>query len=222
MKKFLVSFAFIAMCLSAQAQIVDVFGDSYEVKDVKIVKEVKKGWKEFSLEYNPSRLVPDEGDSFSMSGINIGWGWARSLSSSLPLYLQYGIGIQYFWGKNDVPYAVNEYYTKDVEQSIYMLGIKVPFNVIYHYDIPNTAFAIEPLVGLNIRANALGERDNKGYREDDCFVDLDWNRVQIGYNIGVNAVYDKFVFGVSYTGDFSELGEDLNMSVWNIKVGVRF
>ena len=230
MKKFLVSFAFVAICAVAQAQIVGSRSSAYVVTET---KTSPKGWNEFNIQYNPTKLVPDNGDSFSMSGISLEWNKVRSLLSTSPLYLQYGFGIQYNWGsEDDTDYDGG--YKEGYEYNIKMLGVKVPVNVLYHYDIPNSQFAIEPHAGLNFRIHAYGNAEAKSVswngstksHDYDVFSSDDmeepWNRFQIGYNLGVNAVYEKLVFGITYTGDFSELGKDLNMSVWNIKFGVRF
>ena len=166
------------------------------------------------------------------------------------LGLQYSFGKETFDDWEYISAGVKEGYSDEFKYSIF--SVKIPVNLLYHLDITKDGkFAVEPMAGLNFRLHISATQTideekyqwkwdgnggrvqtdpetNSGSRsffdkDDMGSSDATWNRFQLGYNVGANFVYDKkYVLGVSYTGDFTELCKKTNLSIWNIKVGMRF
>ena len=124
-----------------------------------------------------------------------------------------------------------------------MLSAKVPINVLYRFIIPNTEFAIEPLVGFDLRVNLLGKykyketyyRDGRVVHEDeetyDIFdkKDMDGSpikRFQIGWHVGANFAYKTFVLGFQYGQDFNKIADaDMlspRLKTITLSLGYRF
>ena len=156
-----------------------------------------------------------------MDGFTIGYNRGIGLSSSMPLYLEVGGGLQYSTGSND-----------DVD--VHLLSVVAPVSVLYHFSFPNSTIGIEPLAGLNFRYNGWGEiKDDKDTYDpfsDDDTGDNPANRFQVGLHLGVNAVFKKFVLGLKYNiglsnfwkvkGDYETTNVKFN--TFTISAGFRF
>ena len=163
-------------------------------------------WNEFNVQYNSTKLGSD---ADAISGFSLEYDKAFNLTNSAPVYLQTGIGVQYSF-KSEDGYKLNYFWAK------------VPVNVLYHWDVTGDGkFAIEPLCGLNFRIGISGKQEVGSY-DYDIYSDTDGKRFQFGFNVGANFVFNKFVVGASYNGDFTEIVEKAKVSVWNIKLGYRF
>ena len=126
-----------------------------------------------------------------------------------------------------------------------MFSLKIPVNFIYKYDFPNSSFSIAPFVGVALRYNFSGkvkfENIDDDYDEDEydedpncdfnlfdkkdmrkCGMNV-WKRFQIGWNIGVKAMYkNKYSIGVAYASDFSEISKKCKISSFNISAAYHF
>ncbi len=50
-----------------------------------------------------------------------------------------------------------------------------------------------------------------------------WNRIQVGWHIGLNArINDQFLIGASYGTDFSEITQKVNIHTASLTVGYCF
>lgn len=237
MKKIFV-FAIMAMFVTAsQAQIVS--SRSSRVTTTKTIGNYE-GWNTIYLQWNPSTFSPKHGDSESFTGFSAGFNHAFSVSQSVPLFVETGIAAQYsFWSKSDKIYAYDSY---DVEYKINMLSAKVPLNLMYRWDIPNSSVAIVPNAGLDFRFNIIGkfkvEASNKGdtmsesislfdddeMKEKGSFVGGEaWKRFQLGWHVGVNAIFaEKFLVGFSYGTDFMDIAKDMKVNTASVTLGYCF
>jgi hypothetical protein len=213
MKKIFLLAIMAVMSLASQAQIVSS-------RSSMVTKEEapKNGWSTFSIDYMPGSFSADKGtDKKSQSYNAFGFTWtkASSLTPQLPLFLEFGFGTQYLYFKEDF-----KLYGYDFEQTGSMASVKVPLNIIYSYQIPNTEISIDPFVGLYARVNVWGKttlkEDVPGYAVDDSWnifdkddmgdEDATWGRFQLGWQIGVKARFaNSFFVGASYGSDFSNI-----------------
>lgn len=195
-------------------------------------------WSSFWVEYNPSSLNPSKGDNQSFTGLSAGFSRAFSLSSSSPLFLEGGLGIQYSFfsvdGGDDEDYDDYGYYYDD-EMSIKVnwLSLKVPLNFVYRYNIPNSNIALCPFAGVTLRFNLFGkqklewEDETEEYdlfdKDDMGSQDATWKRFQIGWQIGAKALFNnKVSLGVSYGSDFSEILKKTKVNTATVSLGFIF
>ncbi len=207
------------VCASASAQFTNASS-----KKSSSSTEVTSGWNNLYVQYNSHKFNDNDNALFhkgSMDGFTIGYNRGIGLSSSMPLYLEVGGGLQYSTGSND-----------DVD--VHLLSVVAPVSVLYHFSFPNSTIGIEPLAGLNFRYNGWGEiKDDKDTYDpfsDDDTGDNPANRFQVGLHLGVNAVFKKFVLGLKYNiglsnfwkvkGDYETTNVKFN--TFTISAGFRF
>lgn len=213
MKKLLSLAVLAMMCLQVQAQIVSS-RSSMVTRQVYDEPKSYTGWSTFGIEYLPSKFSGD-GDSESFSGVALNYTNAISLTQSVPLFLEWGLGGQY------------SFYSED-DFKIHYASVKVPLNLIYDYQIPGTSINLDPYVGLKARFNVWGEAKEEYYGESESWNlfasdEGDWNRFQIGWNIGVKARFNNsFFVGIGYGSDFSEIANDLKVNEVSISLGLVF
>lgn len=181
------------------------------------------GWSMFYLQWNPSSFVPDQGSSESFTGLSMGWNKAVSLTPSNPLFLEFGIGLQYSFKKLD------KYMGWDVDINYSMFSLKAPVQVDYAYNIPNSTIALIPNAGLDFRFNVGGKMKSDDVsinlfdKDDMGGSDNTWNRFQVGWHIGLNASFNKkLLLGLSYGSDFSEIATKTKISTTSLTVGFFF
>lgn len=212
MKKILI-LAFVALSMvQANAQIVSS-RSSMVTRHVTEEPKSYDGWKTFGIEYLPGSFSYD-GGSQSFTGLAINYTKAISITQSIPLFLEWGLGGQYSYESED-------------DETIHYASVKVPINLIYDFQIPNTNINLDPYVGLKFRGNVWGE-----YKYDDGYDDesynhfgdeFDWKRFQIGGQIGVKARFNnKFFLGIGYGFDFNEIAKDIKVNEISISAGIVF
>lgn len=212
--------AALMVCASASAQFTNASS-----KKSSSSTEVTSGWNNLYVQYNSHKFNDNDNALFhkgSMDGFTIGYNRGIGLSSSMPLYLEVGGGLQYSTGSND-----------DVD--VHLLSVVAPVSVLYHFSFPNSTIGIEPLAGLNFRYNGWGEikddEDTYDPFSDDDTDDNPANRFQVGLHLGVNAVFKKFVLGLKYNISLSNFWKvkggykettDIKFNTFTISAGFRF
>lgn len=217
-----------AVCTSASAQFASSTSGATATNDVST-----DGWSSVYVQYNPSTLAADKGDDFDFTGLTIGFSKAFSISQSKPLFLEAGAVLQYSWYSEDVEYYYEDdyYYEEfDASEKINLFTLKVPVNLTYVFNLPNSGISIAPYAGINFRYNISGkykiedeDEDLNIFDEDDMgHKDATWKRFQIGWQIGVNVNFQKAYLGVSYGSDFTEIVKDCKMKTTSITLGYKF
>lgn len=224
MKKFLVITAMIAVCSTASAQFTNssAGGSSTSVQS--------DGWSTIYVQYNPIKI-----EDAGFTGFSIGYNKAFSISQSTPIYIEAGVGLTYAWYSDEYE---DDYYDGSVETKMNMLSLKVPVSIFYDFQIPNSSISIYPFAGVTLRYNLSGKYkveysgeigdyvegvDSDIFDEDDMGEGAAYKRFQIGWQIGVNARFNnKFLVGVSYGSDFSEIAENTKLSTTSITLGYCF
>ncbi len=188
----------------------------------------------FNLGYNMWSLNPSEGDGTSYNGFYVEWLDAVSLSSTVPVYFDWGFNVNYnHYGKDE----------NNIKISSNMFQIAVPLQVEYRLPVGDK-FHISPFLGLIARVNILGNGSSeydvptyssktgkktgtKTEKQDINYFDKDdmgsseacWKRFQLGWNIGLNFDIQKFTIGLSYGTDFMEISKKVHSSTFKVGIG---
>lgn len=227
--------------------------------------EISKGWNSLYVQYNSigtsyslssfdygdedQKAIDNSGLSDKLNAFSIGYNRAINVAPSIPLYVEFGAALQYAFYSDE---ASNEdkgsYYTDKytVKYTGHILTAKVPVSLLYHIDIPNSDFAIEPFAGVDFKYNISGsgkqkETEEYSYRGDDPEIDEETtkidnffdkkkcdghpaNRFQAGWHVGANFVYKKAFIGISYGQDFSKFHDDIDLkfNTLSATLGCRF
>lgn len=242
MKKLIILAAVAVMGLNASAQFVGQGSSSTSST------EISKGWNTAYVQYNNVGIAGDLGDlsDETANGASIGYSRAFNIVPTIPLYVEAGIAAQFLYkSKSEKYYDDDDLDLYDEEKySGYMLSAKVPVNVLYRFVIPNTEFAIEPLVGLDLRVNILGKYklkytywdydypsyEIKYHSDEDSYnffdkKDMGGNpakRFQIGWHIGSNFAFKNYVLGFQYGQDFNKIADFVRLRTITLSLGYRF
>lgn len=207
-----------------------------------------EGWSKIYVSYDPmtAEYDVDGADDLDFTGISFGFAKGFSISQSMPLFVEAGLGLTYGWWSEDDGESDSEdgySYSYSFEEKIKMFSLKVPVNLAYKFAIPNSNISVTPYAGISMRLNlsAKGEweeSESYTYRgetesesdsgdydlfdEDDMGEDNTWNRFQIGWQIGANVDFNNFTVGVQYGSDFNEISEKCKLSTTSISVGFKF
>lgn len=233
MKKsiFLAAVAFMLMSVTASAQFMQSNGGS------KAKASVEDVFNTVDLTYSPVTMKASyDGDSTTddLNGLSLNWAQARLLTDQLPVYLQYGAGVQFTW-KTDT--RSDDYYDMKVKNTTTFLTVKVPVNVLYNFAIPNTNLSVMPYLGLNAQVHVLGQSKTTTTYEDEketskiSYFSKDdmedpYNRFVLGWQIGAMVSYDKYFVGIGYNGPVTSLYKNgdykIQTSQVNISLGIKF
>ena len=236
MKKsiFLAAVAFVLMSVTASAQFMQSNGGSNAKASVEDV------FNTFDLTYSPVTMKSSDGndsESEELNGLSLNWSQARLLTEQFPVYIQYGAGLQFTWKTESDSYDDYEEYTVKIKSTTSLLTVKVPVNLLYNFAIPNTAVSVMPYVGLNAQIHLLGQSKIKTeysgdvetskvnyFSEEDMEEPL--NRFVLGWQIGAMLSYNKYFFGVGYSGPVTNLYKEdefkINTNQVNISLGFKF
>ena len=221
--KSILAIALMGVAMSASAQF------TTSGRSSSLSKPVSDGWNTLYFEWNPSTFDPDVkgADNQNFNGLTVGLNHAFSLSTSIPLYLETGLGVQYSF------YTVDDYddeddYDEDEEDEKYwMVSAKVPFNLTYAFQIPKSSITLLPYAGLGLRFNIAGQ-EKYGDEHTNLFSKDDmegnqWKRFQIGWQIGLKArLGESFMLGAGYYSDFSEIAKKIKIHGGAITIGYVF
>ena len=170
-----------------------------------------------SMTYSPVTLKTDAG-SLDMTGLSFGWDMGIRLAKRRPLYLELGANIMYAFGSED------EGYSSETEWS--WVSLNIPVAATWQFELA-PAIHIAPYIGLNMRANIYGKTTQirYSYEEKENWFDSDegdGDRFNVGLTFGANFSFKKFVLGVGYTTDFTEITEATKVRYFAISAGLRF
>lgn len=218
MKKLIYSLcAFMMVSVSASAQFMtsQTQGTSSDVPD-------KMSF--FSVSYSPATMNVIEGAasvSDEMHSVSAAWSKAEAVHPSQPVYLEYGLTGQWLFDKED-------------EVSTNFVALKVPANLMYKYDIPQTTYSIAPYVGLNLTGYLLGTSSVKSGNEKvsvnwfskDDMGDERFNRITVGWQVGAKVYLNDIFVGIGYEGPVTQMYKDgdlkSNFTFVNISLGMTF
>jgi hypothetical protein len=142
--------ALMSVAMSASAQFVTTEHKSSAIQPAL----PNKGWNSLYLEWNPSSSYID-GDSWNFTGFSVGYNHSFRLSHSKPFYLETGLGLQYSFDNDDYTY---DNWKNSSRQ--WFLSAKIPVNLIYAFQIPNSSIILLPYAGLGLRSDFYGNFKN--------------------------------------------------------------
>lgn len=183
---------------------------------------------------------------FNLKGIAIDYSIGISLSKKLPMYLEIPIGLSYTSSRNEY---TNTDQTMRVNSGFQFMSMYFPVNFIYRVFVGNN-ISISPYAGLKVRTNILCDytysqkliNDSYGDSEDinmtvnlleqnnidKKYEDIGLEevptaakKIQLGWQIGVNIVYNNFLVGVNYGSDFGEIFKGARLKTTQVSIGLR-
>ena len=202
-----------------------------------------EAWKglRFSYDKTFTKIDINGAEDEDMNGFSFGYEHAFKVGKKLPFFIQTGAGINFARYKDDWGDSYDSY-----EQKRSVLGLTIPVNVVYGIKI-NDMLAIKPYTGLYIRINLMAKEkitnewddgfgdtgsesvdysffDGKELDEKSYFYDKDdeWNRCQVGWQIGATLDIKQFNVGIGYALDFNEIAEKTKTSKFAVTVGYNF
>ena len=149
-------------------------------------------YSRYAVGYNSVSFSDDIDES--LTGFSLEWNKGISVSTTLPLFVETGIGASYSWtSKDDVDYR--------------FATIQVPLNLVYKYEVTD-GVKIAPYAGLYFRGNLFAEIEEDGDTNNlfDDMEDGGWEakRFSYGFQIGVGVEFNKLYLGINYGTDLNK------------------
>ena len=149
-------------------------------------------YSRYAVGYNSVSFSDDIDES--LTGFSLEWNKGISVSTTLPLFVETGIGASYSWtSKDDVDYR--------------FATIQVPLNLVYKYEVTD-GVKIAPYAGLYFRGNLFAESEADGDTNNwfDDMEDGGWEakRFSYGFQIGVGVEFNKLYLGINYGTDLNK------------------
>ena len=229
--------------LSAQ-NFIQVESGSDPVTVPSIVKSLDT-FSTFSFAYNPvtpNSICNREYGIDKMDAFSLAWNEATRITKFKPMYLGYGLGVQYSFDK-DV--FTKDYTGKDgssfqnVKHEDYLRFItaKVPVELLFRIGIPNTNIAVVPFGGFDALLHVVGKKmlsvdlgPEYGSEFTNLFnqeeFPLPLRRFNVDWHIGMKLMFNRFLIGASYEAPIIPLykGDDMKISSnqLNLSIGMAF
>jgi hypothetical protein len=186
-------------------------------------KASNAGWSSVYFQYNPMTLAVDiQGyDDLSFNGFTFGYNKAYGIAGNTPLYIEVG-------GSLLATFYSDSEDGDDI--SVSMVSVKVPASLVYKWQVSNTV-AILPYAGLTARFNVLGKESSDNMDDDINLFDkkdmgskdATWKRLQLGYQIGANVMFNnQWHLGLAYGSDFSEICKKEKFNTTSLTIGYDF
>lgn len=193
------------------------------VVNAQVAKTVDtEGWKGVRFSYN-SYTLDERGIEYdAISGFELGFVKAFSISQIHPLFLETGASFVYTNG--DI------FSEGGLDLSLNMVSLNVPFNVGYKVALGNK-ISLFPYAGLSLKGHLSGELEMSYYGksevadifdEDEMGDDGVFKRFQIGWQVGAAFNIDRFNVGLSYGTDFMEISKNVSTKTFKISAGIYF
>lgn len=252
MKKLIViACAFLAFALTASAQFMNSGSASSAGKPARTKAASSQDFGEkfgtFSLTYSPFNLVSEyDGDTEDilddgMNALSLTWTNAHNVLATQPLYVEYGLGLQWsFWSESDSEEDI------EYKSSVNFLSLKVPVSVVYDFAIPSTPVSVAPYLGLNLTGYLLGQQkaswkytgeyadymdeasgeEKTSFFSKDDMGDAKFSRFILGWHIGARVGFNKYFFGIGYEGPLTNFYKEGKGKIYsnqvNISLGLKF
>lgn len=147
------------------------------------------------------------GSGFIGGGFDYAHGF--SVSSKLPLYVETGASLAYV-GKDEYGDGWDAGYGT----------INVPVNCVYRVCIPSSKVVLKPYLGLNFKGNIVGSSDMSTDTQE-WYSDFDFNRFQLGWQLGIGMEYKKLYLGFNFGTDFVQIAKKVNTNTLNVSIGLN-
>lgn len=188
------------------------------------------GWNTVYVEWNPSSFhaggghrVYNNGEgsgSTGFSGFSLGYSRSIGLSSTIPVFIEPAVAIQFSTKKEGYFNYYDHYKTS---ARLNLLSLKLPVNVIYEYDLSSMPVSLMPFAGITLRGNVWGEINDDGDHDNIFDDDYGWKRIQVGWQVGIKAkINQKYVVGGSFGTDFNDICKHVKVHTGTIMLGYIF
>ncbi len=164
--------------------------------------------------YSPYTLKDDS--SINTSGMMAGFSMSSYVSSSVPVYADYGVDIHYAW---------KDYSVSDEKLKLNFVTAVIPVNIGYQLDIKDSPLSFRPYAGLaaglNILANAKYDGESASFFDTYGEGDDHWKRFQLGVQVGIKVVIkDMLTIGYEYRPFITEAVDGVKTSYNTFFIGV--
>lgn len=154
----------------------------------------------------------DDSNSSSSTGLRVGVTAGNFASTSVPLYVDYGLNLNYVW---------------DSKEKVKMnyVSAAIPVNIGYKLDVQGSSLSFSPYGGLSARVNILAESKYDGETRNlfDGDNDEHWKRFQLGIQLGLKVTLsDKFIIGYEFNPNVMEIADGVKTTFNTFFVGINF
>lgn len=215
MKKFFFLLVASVLATTASAQFVNSGSGKSSASGGGISAMSTDDYNRFYVGYIPLNVDLTWWDMPSLkNSLTAGYLHGSSLSSKLPLFIEYGANFQYTFGKDK---------SSDYNDRVNMYSVNIPVNLAFKFQFND--ISITPYLGVNFRVNAAGTYKSEwddGWGDKGSFkaniFDADEmdgmaiKRFQAGLNVGAGFSYKAIYIGVGYIHDFSKFMKYENIS----------
>ena len=197
---------------------------SFAQSDVEAWKGVR-----FSYDHTFVNVDIDDYDAEDYNGFSVGYEHAFKVAKKVPLFIQTGGSLNFARCSEDF----SDEYEKD-EYKTTTLGLTIPVNLVYGVKI-NETLAIKPYTGFYFRVNLMSKTKNEfgpdgdtetedwsNFDKDEVGEDGQWNRCQVGWQIGATLDISQFNVGIGYALDFNEISEKTKLGIFAVRLGYNF
>ena len=207
----------LSVCVTALGQENYQSGTASQTSETPSVKKCND-WNNVYVQWNPSALVPEKGDSKSFTGFSIGFESCSSFApkKASPFYGEFGAGFQYSFDS-----------TNGADFSMY--AGKLNIGVGYAIAIPNTSLALMPHAGIgyswifSAKTKIDGKTIDHFDKDDMGGEDYKWDNMPIGWYAGLKAnISNKVVIGATYGMDFTKITKGVRIRTISVSVGYCF
>lgn len=203
---------------------------SFSASDIKDYNRIGISYNNTHYGFNDAYGKDHSEYNFGLNGVGIDYIHGFSVSSSLPLYVETGLNLDFNFGnKKGEKYETAGYWFQD-KINYSDINMQVPVNVAWKFAAGDD-FSITPYLGINFKVHfstrfkegvdtnvsddllaqiGYDKSDLEGewisvYDDgEDAMGDKDetWNRFQMGWQVGVGFQYKPIYLGVQWGTDF--------------------
>ena len=165
------------------------------------------------------------GDDMNMHGFSAGYGVEASISKTSPLFLDWGLFINWNWHSDDGTYSGYK-----CEQSDNLGLFRMPFSLMYKFSCGKSSY-IAPYAGFNFKLALSGNTNielSGGGKSADT--DLNWfdddgydfGRFMMGWQVGVRYCGANGFIGLQVGTDFVRMDSDISQFNLGVNMGFYF
>lgn len=221
----------VCVALSMQSAHAQYAGEDNAVGDWQLFDEEEadstqkpqhKEWKNLLyVRYSPSQYTfPGHTPPLDFHEAAIGWARSIQVADSIPLFVEAGAEMKCSFSGGDNAHGNAKYA---------LLSFRVPVNVTYKLYLSRTRnIALAPQAGVHFRVIAVG-KEKAGGEKGNLFKDgrdnqtgSDWERCQLGWQVGLRLQLERYFIGVSYGRDFPDKSKRPQIHECGITAGVCF
>lgn len=180
-------------------------------------------WKNLLyIQYSPTQYTfPGCSPHLHFQEVSIGWARSIQIADSIPLFIEAGADVKYSYSAGDAIHNNSKYN---------LLTFRIPVNLTYKFYLSKTRnIALAPQAGVHFRAIAIGKEkqvDDQKYnlfnKNHENNTGAEWERCQLGWQVGLRLQLERFFIGVNYSRDFPDKSKKPHIHESGVTVGMCF